>query len=228
MDKIKAVLLDVDNTILDFNVCAKVSMQAVFRDFGLTYKEEMFPVFLEVNGKLWEEIEKEQLKREELYKIRWKLIFEALGIEGPDSVRVDEAFRKYIAESAEPVCGAHALLRYLSGKYTLCIASNASRARQEKRLANAGMLQYTDHLFTSEEIGHPKPEKAFFDACLAALPGVKREEIVVIGDSLTADIAGGKGSGLKTIWYNYNREPAPESTVPDYTVDTLSEILNIL
>ena len=228
MGKIKAVLLDVDNTILDFNVCAKESMKATFRDSGLSYEEEMFPIFQEINGKLWEEIEKEQLKREDLYKIRWKLIFEALGIEGQDPVRTDAVFRKYIAESAEPVCGAHELMQYLSQKYILCIASNASRARQKKRLTNAGMIQYVTHLFTSEEIGRPKPEKAFFDACLAALPSIKREEIIVIGDSLTADIKGGADSGMKTIWYNHNKEAIPEKPVPDYTVNALPEIRNIL
>lgn len=228
MEKIKAVLLDVDNTILDFNICAKVSMQKVFSEFGLAFKEEMFPVFLKINGKLWEEIEKGTLKREDLYKVRWKLIFEALGMEGPDPVQLDESFRKYIAESAEPVEGAYALLKYLSKKYILCIASNASHQRQVKRLTNADMMQYIVHLFSSEEIGHPKPEKKFFDACMARLPGVKREETVVIGDSLTADIAGGKENGMKTIWFNYNKEAMPKNLAPDYTVESLSEIQNIL
>lgn len=228
MKNIKAVLLDVDNTILDFHICAKVSMQAAFSDFGLTYEERMFPVFLKINDKLWEEIEKGTLKREELYKIRWKLIFEALGISGPEPASVDEAFRKYISESAEPVDGAYELLGYLSEKYILCIASNASRTRQIKRLTNAGMIQYIRQIFTSEEIGHPKPEKAFFDACLAALPDIKREEVVVIGDSLTADIKGGKESGMKTIWYNHKKDTLLPVPMPDYTVDSLFEIMQIL
>ncbi len=228
MNEIKAVLLDVDNTILDFNLGSKEAMQATYRAWALPYAEEMFPVFLEVNGYLWEEIEQNRLTREELYKIRWKLIFEKLHIMGPDPVRFDEVFRKHIGESAVPVPGAYEILEYLSGKYILCIASNASHARQIKRLTKADMLRYVEHIFSSEQIGHPKPEKAFFDACLARLGGITPDETVVIGDSLTADIAGGINSGMKTIWYNHTHEAVPEDLRADYTVNALCEIKDIL
>ncbi len=225
---IKAVFLDVDNTILDFNICAKESMKATFLDFGLRFEEKMFPSFLEVNGHLWEEIEQNRLTREELYKIRWKLIFEKLQMEGPDPAEFDTVFRKYIGEVAVPIDGAYELLAYLSGKYVLCIASNASYARQVKRLTKANMMQYIKHLFTSEKIGHPKPEKAFFDACLTELGDVTPEECIVIGDSLTADIAGGIISGMQTIWYNHNHEETRAMIKPDFTVNALGEIQNIL
>lgn len=228
MEKVKAILLDVDNTILDFHQCAKAAMQATFSDGGLVYAEEMFPVFLEVNDYLWGEIEKETLSREELYKIRWKLIFERIGIEGTDPVEFDDTFRKYIGGFAFPIEGAYELLDYLSKKYILCIASNASRKRQLNRLTMANMLIYVKHVFTSEEIGHPKPEKAFFDACLSELKGIKAEETVVIGDSLTADIAGGVTAGMKTIWYNPFNAPAPADFAGDYIVYSLHEIQNIL
>ena len=228
MEKVKAVLLDVDNTILDFHQCARAAMQATFKDGGLAYEEEMFPVFMEVNDYLWEELEKETLSREELYKIRWKLIFERLGIEGTDPVDFDATFRKYIGGFAFPIEGAYELLDYLSKKYILCIASNASRKRQLKRLTTANMLSYVKYVFTSEEIGHPKPEKAFFDACLSTLEGIRAEETVVIGDSLTADIAGGVTAGMKTIWYNHFRVPAPADFSGDHIVNSLQEIQNIL
>ena len=224
----KAILLDVDNTLLDFNLCAKEAMIQTFSLWKLSYKEEMFPIFLECNDFLWEEIEKNHITREELYKIRWKMIFEKLGILGIDHVAFDAHFRKGIGESAVPIDGAYVLLEYLARKYILCIASNASHARQVKRLKKANMMPYVAHLFSSEQIGHPKPEEAFFDACLANLAGIKREEVVVIGDSLSADIAGGKRSGMQTIWFNYKHEKSSGVYHPDYTVDDLTDILNIL
>ena len=228
MKDIQAVLLDVDNTILDFNIGAMEAMRATFLEWKLPFSEDMFSVFLTCNQKLWEDIEKNKLTREELYKIRWKIIFGALDISGPDPVQFDEVFRKNLGESAAPVEGAYALLEYLSRKYTLCIASNAAYERQVKRLEKANMLSYIRHVFSSEKIGHPKPEKAFFDACLSSLDGILPQETVVIGDSLTADIAGGNESGMKTIWYNHNREEIPLDVQPDYTVYALKEILDIL
>lgn len=67
----------------------------------------------------------------------------------------------------------------------------------------AGLLPYFDHVFVSESLGYRKPEKAFFDACRAFLPDVAADECMMIGDSLTADITGGKNAGMKTIWYNH-------------------------
>lgn len=225
---IKAVLLDVDNTILDFHVCAKEAMRVTFAKWKLPFAEEMFSVFTVQNDILWEKIERNELTREELYKIRWKGIFEALGIVGIDPVAFDVDFRKNIEESAEPVEGAHALVEYLSSKYILCISSNAAHKRQMKRLTKAGMLPYVRYLFSSEKIGHSKPEKAFFDACLNTLGEISPTEVVIIGDSLTADIAGGVGSGMKTIWFNYNHIPVPTGIAADYVVNALSEIQNIL
>ncbi len=228
MKNIKAVLLDVDNTILDFNIGAMGAMRATFSKWALPFSEDMFSVFSVCNQKLWEDIEKNKLTREELYKIRWKIIFGELGVVGPDPVEFDAVFRKNLDESAAPIAGAYALLEYLSGKYLLCIASNAAYQRQVNRLEKANMLSYIRHIFSSEKIGHPKPEKAFFAACLSKLDGILPQETVVIGDSLTADIAGGKNSGMKTIWYNHNREASRADICPDYTVDALTEILDIL
>ena len=228
MDKIKAVLLDVDNTILDFNLCAKEAMIKTFAAWRLEFQEEMFPVFLKANQYLWEEIEKNHITREKLYQIRWKLIFERLQIKGPDPLAFDEVFRKHIGVSAVPVEGAYSLLSYLSPKYILCIASNASYQRQVNRLTKADMIGYIVHLFSSEKIGHMKPAKAFFEACLAKLEDIKAHEVVVIGDSLSADIAGGVCAGMRTIWYNHDKQAASAEIRPDYVVNSLSEIKNIL
>ncbi len=228
MQGIKAVLLDVDNTILDFHACAKEAMCKTFARWNLPYEEHMFAVFTVENDILWEKIERQEITRKELYKTRWKGIFAKLNISGIDPEAFDADFRKNIEEGAEPVDGAYTLLEYLSAKYVLCFASNAAYKRQTKRLTKAGMLPYVRHLFSSEQIGHSKPEKAFFDACLETLDGISPSEVVVIGDSLTADIAGGVGSGMKTIWFNYNHAPVPSDLAADYVVNALSEIQNIL
>ena len=94
--------------------------------------------------------------------------------------------------------------------------------------SSAGLLPYFDHVFVSESLGYRKPEKAFFDTCRAPLPGVAAEECVMIGDSLTADIAGGKNAGMKTIWYNHAHRPVPEHCAADQIVDSLSQIKDIL
>ena len=79
----------------------------------------------------------------------------------------------------------------------------------------------------SEELGFPKPQKEFFDACFKRLPGVNPQETVMIGDSLSADIKGAREYGLKTVWYNHRREPSAHVEC-DFVVERLLDIKNIL
>ncbi len=224
---IQTVFLDIDNTLLDFNECAKVSTQKSFRDMKLDYHDGVFPVFIEENDKLWLKIEDGSLSREELHKIRWQLIFERLQMDA-DGILMEKFFLHYIEESPVLMSGALDLLTYLSPKYTVCLASNAPEKQQIKRLAHTPIPPLVDHIFLSETMGAAKPEKDFWDACFAHLAGASPESSIIIGDSLSADISGGTAYGLKTCWFNPAGLPLPDGVLIDYMVTSLSEIKKIL
>lgn len=226
MDNIKAVFIDIDNTLLDFNKCAMWSMQKAFEDFGLHFEPQMFETFTKVNNRLWLEIEKGELTKEELYMSRWNLIFAILGID-TDGVRFENVFYSHLTESAEPVDGALDILKYLHGKYLVCAASNASYSQQITRLDNAGMSEFLDKIFISEKIGCSKPQKEFFEKCFEDIKPVAPHEAVMIGDSITADIEGGARFGMKTCLYDHNAANI-NSDLPDITVRSLCEIKNYL
>ncbi len=224
---IKAVLIDIDNTLLDFHKCSKESMCLAAEDFGINFPENYFEVFTEINNSLWEKIEKGELNRQGLFKVRWNLIFEAMGIDA-DGEEFEELFREYIKSSAIPVDGAKELLEYLSDKYYVCVASNSELAQQEKRLRKAQMLPYIRKIFTSEEIGFAKPSEGFFAVCKRDLPQFEKDEIMLIGDSITADVEGGNKFGLKTCWFNFAKKPDAVCDSADFIVDDLLQIKNIL
>lgn len=224
---IRTILMDVDNTLLDFNKCASASMAEGFRDFGLEYRPEMFPIFLDINDRLWREIEQDQLTRDGLHRIRWPWIFDKLGIEA-DGIAFERRFCELLFDSHEPVEGAMELLRYLSGKYDVYVASNSSYAQQFNRLTLAGMMPFLKGLFVSHELGAPKPSQAFFDICMERLGNPPKEEVMLIGDSLTADMQGGVDYGLPTCWYNHNHQPRNIGLPVDHIVEHLWEIQNIL
>ncbi|MBQ2696423.1 MAG: YjjG family noncanonical pyrimidine nucleotidase [Clostridia bacterium] len=224
---IKTVFLDIDNTLFDFDECARLATVKAFREMGLPYQDDFFPVFMEENDKLWQEIEKGTLTREELHRVRFCRILKRLNIDA-DGIVMENLFLRYIEDPPVLIPGALELLAYLSPKYTLCLASNASEKRQKKRLAPSGILPFIDKIFLSESLGVPKPEKAFFDACFACLPGAGPETSIIIGDSLTADVLGGINSGMKTCWFNPKGLPLPETYSVDYTVASLKEIQKIL
>ena len=225
---VKAVLLDVDNTLLDFDKCGAAAMRQGFEELGFPFEERMyFDTFTNINEPLWKKIERGELTREELFAIRWNLVFDALGIRG-DGVAFEKRFHDILLTAAVPVDGAVELAEYLHEKYTVCVASNALYHQQVKRLSLAGIAPYIDHYFISERLGADKPSKAFFDAALTSLPGIQPDECIMIGDSLTADIAGGVNAGISTIWFNRLNIPVPDGCKANHIVTALAEIRDIL
>lgn len=221
------ILLDVDNTLLDFNACALASMKDAFAYFHLPFsKETVFPVFLEINSKLWTQIEDGVLTKEQHYQIRWKTILQALGIPF-DGVTLEKKFVEGLHEYAIPVEGARELLEYLKSKYVICAASNAPYEQQIHRLQLSGFYQYMDAFYISEKIGHQKPSKHFFMHCLHE-QGISNEQAIVIGDSLQADIQGGINANIQTIWFNPSHKIATNTCKPTYEVDQLKKIKKIL
>ena len=226
---VKAVLMDIDDTILSFQGYVRESMMGGFEAFGIgPYQEEMLAVFHRINAELWHRLEEGTLSFETLKEIRWNLIFEALGIKA-DGVAFEAYFRDRLFDSAILVEGAAELLEYLKKKYILCAASNGPFLQQKNRLKRGGILDCFDHLFISEEIGFSKPSRAYFDCCLHRLnekspQRILPEEVVIIGDSSTSDLAGGIGAGLKTVYFNPQNRPLPQGMKADYTVETLDQI----
>lgn len=229
----KVIFIDIDDTILSFQGYVREAMISGFQAFGIgPFEESMFSVFHEINSKLWHRLEEGTLTFEELKRIRWNLIFTALGFEA-DGVKFEEYFRDRLFDSAIPETGAMELLEYLKGKYVLCAASNGPFLQQKNRLRVGGMLDFFSHLFISEEIGYAKPSPEFFQVCMERLHAksdgkLLPRDVMIIGDSLSSDIAGGIAFGLQTLYYNPKKKPVPSEIRPDYMVNTLSEIKNIL
>ena len=225
---IKAVFLDIDNTLLDFDAYVKDAMKTGFKKYGLPeYREDMFDTFTTENAKLWHRIEEGTLTFNELIKIRWNKIFEALGMSF-DGVEFETYFRQFLNQSAIPVKGAINLLKHLEGKYTICAASNGPYDQQINRLKIGNMHQYFSHFFISEKIGASKPAKEFFDYCFDELgKDFLPSEIMIIGDSLSSDMEGGISNGLMTCFYDRSGKGTKNKNV-DYIVTSLEEIKNIL
>ena len=79
---LKAVLMDIDDTLLDFGKCAEQAMRIGFAEWGLPYDDSTYATFTRINDGLWLMIERGELTTQQLFEFRWNRIFEALGITG--------------------------------------------------------------------------------------------------------------------------------------------------
>ena len=221
------VLLDIDNTLIDFNECARHSIIEIFNNFNLPYCDKVFETFTNENIKIWKRLENGEITKSYLRANRWNIILEKLNIvaDGPE---IEELFEKGIANSAYEVQGAKELLGYLYKKHQLCVVSNGFRAVQENRLNISGFTKYFEKMFFSEDIGINKPQKEFFDYCFNSLDNPEKEDVILIGDSISADIIGGINYNIKTIWFNKKNENCPDNVKPTYIVRALAEIKDII
>ena len=228
----KLVFIDIDNTLLDFDECVKQAMQSGLQKYGLKkYENYMFDVFTKTNNKLWQEIERGKLSLENLEDLRWNSIFDEIGV-AFDGREFEKYFREFLFESAIPIAGAHELLDYLKSKYVLCAASNGPYEQQLHRLELANMKGYFSQIFVSEKIGASKPSEVFFKKAFDILYNnseehFSAEDSIIIGDSLSSDIAGGKQYGMKTCLFSRNKD-FKEHEAADYTIESLEQIKDLL
>lgn len=203
---IRVILIDIDNTLLDFDAYVRHSMKKGFEKYQLKpYEEGMYAVFRQINTGLWKQIEKGEITFHDLEMTRWNKIFDALGIDF-DGVRFERFFRRELFDNAIPMPGALQALAYLKERFLLCVASNGPLEQQLNRLRVGGMLDYFTHTFISEQVGASKPTEEFYGYCLSVInqhsdTPILPEEVVMIGDSVSADMAGGRQNGLKTCWF---------------------------
>lgn len=232
-NKIKAIFFDIDNTILSFDEYVKDVMQKGFKKFGLKpYEDSMFLVFTRINNQLWLDIEKASITMEELTRIRWNLIFNELSIDY-DGPSFEKYFREQLNESAIPEKDALEVLTKLSNTYELFAASNGPYEQQLNRLSIGNMLPLFSNVFVSEKIGVSKPDVRFFEESFREINKNRDKllspiESLMVGDSLTSDMAGAKSYGLHTCFYNRFAKDVSNNPLVDFSINQLSELLDAL
>ena len=118
-----------------------------------------------------------------------------------------------------------ALVTSLRGRVRQYVVSNGTVQAQTAKLRRSGLDRLMDGIFLSERIGAEKPDIAFFAAVFAAIGPVDKAETLIVGDSLTSDIQGGRNAGIQTCWYAPN---GGESPLPHHTIRDLHEVLALL
>jgi 2-haloacid dehalogenase len=181
-----------------------------------------------VNILWWEKLERGEADRDTILVERHRQLFAELGIDA-DPAAFEADYRRWLGVGHYFVPGAEAMLAYLRGRgYRLFLASNGVADTQRSRLESAGIGPCFEAMFISELVGANKPDRAFFDHCFAHIPGFAREKTLMIGDSLTSDIRGGRGAGIDTLWFNRRGAVAPAALRPTYEITDLAQIPRLL
>ena len=221
------VLLDLDNTILDFNRAERVALCRAFAELGVPFDDVMIARYHVINIRHWEMLEDGLLTREQVLVKRFEALYEEMGIEA-DAWETQDLYERLLAEGHWFMPGAEEMLRGLRGQCRLFLCSNGVERVQAGRIQSAGIGDFFEKIFISEKMGCNKPEKRYFDLCFQEIADFDRSRCIILGDSLTSDIRGGINAGILSCWYNPAHMSNPGPVRPDYEIAELSEFKPLL
>ena len=194
---------------------------------GIEPKEETLSRYSVINLSQWKLLEEEKITRDEVKIRRYQLLFDELGIDCSAEYAA-EYYEALLGVGHYFVDGAEELLKRLSKDYRLYVVSNGTAEVQKSRIESSGIAKFLDDIFISQQIGFDKPNVKFFDHCFSSISNFKKIETVIVGDSLTSDIAGGRNSGITTVWFNPRGQKNPSDIIPDHEIHRLLDLIPLL
>jgi putative hydrolase of the HAD superfamily len=210
------VLFDLDDTLFDHEQSARAALTRVH---GLHngFTEWPFDAFEQAHSRVLEELHLEVLNGrrtvDEAREERFRRLFAAAAVDDDEErVRMTAvAYRDAYLAARRPVEGALDVLAALKPHVRIGIVSNNLLAEQQGKIRHCGFDAYVDALVVSEAAGVAKPDPAIFAQALAALD-CDAAGAVMVGDSWPADIVGARAAGIRAIWFNRARRPAPDAS----------------
>lgn len=224
--KYGTLFFDLDNTLLDFNRSEYNAIRRVLEMNGLPATDETAALYSDINRKFWEAFERGEIPREAIFAGRFRELIDTLGLD-TDAERLSEDYFEILAAGHDVIPGAYELLEWINGRGIKVYATTNGIAKtQHRRIKDSGLEKMFSGVFISEEIGAQKPAREYFEYVLAHIAPVRKENVLVIGDSQSSDILGGINCGLDTCWYNPQQINGKYK--PTYEIKALGELKDIL
>lgn len=226
---IKVILWDIDATLLDFLAAEKAAIRFCFEKYGLGQcSDEMLKRYSTINKRYWEMLERGEMTKAEILVKRFEEFFESEGIE----TNCAEAFNgTYQVALGDTVCfrdNGYELVKKLKDSYRQYVVTNGTYIAQERKLRKSGIGELVEEAFISDLIGYEKPAIEFFDHVFEKIGPCEKNEVLIIGDSLTSDMRGGNNAGIVCCWYNPNHLENDKGVEIHYEIDELWQLEEIL
>lgn len=221
------LFIDLDDTILDFHMQERAAIEKTLSGAGVEPTAENCALYSRINDAHWKRLEKGEITRQQVLFGRFEELFAQLGISA-DSKNTALAYMENLGQGHYFLPGAQEALVSLCKKYRLFLVSNGTASVQEKRLRSADIGKYFEAVFISQNVGINKPAKGFFEYCFARIPGFDPGRALIVGDSLSSDIMGGKNAGIATCWVNPLHKLCKPDLQPDYEIESLSQLEPLL
>ncbi len=221
------LLFDADNTLFDFDRSMRQALQDAMESAGVTFQQDFHPIYEAINTQCWSDFENGKISKADLRTRRFELFFERIQV----ALNADHFATEYLYRLSQLtflVEGAAVLLESLHREFRLGLVTNGLTEVQRPRLAKSGLQHFFDVVVVSDEIGHAKPHAGFFDYAFQQMRQPHKQEVMIIGDNLHADIHGGLDYGIDACWYNPQQLPNDLNVQPTYQITALMALKDVL
>ena len=223
----RTLLLDADGTILDFDRSEAEAIRQTLTEYQLPVTEDWVASYHQINDALWKQLERGEISKQDLRHVRFSRLLEHYGVQR-DACAMADTYVEELASRAYLLPGALEACRILAKSYRLYIITNGIAYVQTKRLASLPLEDCILKSYISEEVGYEKPDIRYFESVMRDIPDCDTSSSLVIGDSLSSDMAGGIGAGIDTCWINPKKAEIPAHLPIKYSITTIAELPALL
>ena len=223
------LLLDLDHTLFDSDASEALAFAQALAAVGIDEPARYFPTYDAINRRLWAAVERGELPTAAIKVVRWERLVATAALDADPQVLAD-AFLIGMGQHGELYPGAREVLAALAARADLALGlvTNGLSEVQRARIARLELDAYFDAIVVSSEVGVAKPAPAIFDVAFAQLADPPRASAVMVGDSLTSDLRGGRAAGIATCWFNPHGKPAADRALIDHEIAALTELLALV
>lgn len=225
--KYKILLLDADDTLLDFKKTEEYALSYTFEKYGISFTEQVRSTYKTINHKLWASFEAGEITKDMILARRFRNTFAALGIQG-EFMGFEEEYQLALGRGGFLIPEAMEVCQKLSESCRLYIVTNGVQATQDSRMKLSGLLPYIQNVFVSETTGYQKPQREYFEYVFSRISDFDPTQTLMIGDSLGSDMKGGCNAGLDVCWYNPDGKPNGAKIPLTYEIRNLKELYDIV
>jgi YjjG family noncanonical pyrimidine nucleotidase len=202
--KITDIFFDLDHTLWDFDVNSELAFTTIFKkDHPTIAISDFIEKYIPINQACWKLYQYDKITHDELRYNRLKQTFDALEYSVSDTL-IEQIAQDYIELLPQNNClfkGTIEVLEYLEKKYNLHIITNGFADVQYKKINNSNIGGFFKTITNSEMAGVKKPNPIIFEYALN-LAKANKENSLMIGDCLDADVQGALNAGLEAIFFN--------------------------
>ena len=217
---IRAVLWDIDGTLLNFKKAQYVALYRCFSYFNKYLDDEMVEVYDRINHSYWLMLEKGEISKSELLVKRFVDFFGKYGIM-IDPEEFNEMYQMELGNTYVFKDHGYETVKALKDRGIVQFAvTNGTKTAQDGKLRGSGLIDILDEIFISEDVGYEKPDKRFFEPVIAKLKeyGIDKSECIIVGDSESSDVQGGINAGIRTVHYTNDMSSKADEIISDLSL----------